>query len=200
MDTQLSLFLLIYFIIYFGIAFVLKTILVAKRIGKNPLVLPSDDTAFGLIGRYFKLCLALLFVYILINATIPSWKNLDLYIPYFLNSMWKYTGLVILGISLIWTIIAQRNMKDSWRIGIDHEKKSELITTGLFSVSRNPIFFGMLLSLVGLFLCLPTLFSSIFLVTGYVLIQIQIRLEEEYLRKEHGELYLTYLSKVRRLI
>ena len=91
-------------------------------------------------------------------------------------------------------------MKDSWRIGIDHEKKSELVTTGLFSVSRNPIFFGMLLSLVGLFLCLPTLFTSIFLVSGYLLIQIQIRLEEDYLRKEHGELYLTYLSKVRRLI
>lgn len=200
MENYLSIILLLYFILYFGIAFVLKTILVARRIGKNPLVLPKDDSAFGFIGKYFKLCLIFLFIYILINATIPNWKNVDVYIPYFLNPIWKYTGLVLLGISLIWTIIAQRNMKDSWRIGIDHEKKSELVTTGLFSVSRNPIFFGMLLSLVGLFLCLPTLFTSIFLVSGYLLIQIQIRLEEDYLRKEHGELYLTYLSKVRRLI
>lgn len=200
MENYLSIILLLYFIVYFGIAFVLKTILVARKIGKNPLVLPKDDSAFGLIGKYFKLCLIFLFIYILFNAIIPNWNIYDIYIPFLLNPTFKYIGLFFLGISLVWTIVAQRNMKDSWRIGIDNEKKSELITTGLFSVSRNPIFFGMILSLVGLFLCLPTLFSSLFLVVGYLLIQIQIRLEEEFLIKEHGDLYLNYSSKVRRLI
>lgn len=200
MEKQLPLILLLYFIVYFGIAFVLKTILVAKKIGKNPLVLPKDDSAFGLIGRYFKQCLILMFIYILTNAVIPNWNNYDVYISVLLNPYLMYLGLFLLGVSLVWTIVAQIHMKDSWRIGIDNDKKSELITSGLFSVSRNPIFFGMILSLVGLFLCLPTLFSSLFLVLGYVLIQIQIRLEEDFLLKEHGDLYNNYLNKVRRLI
>jgi protein-S-isoprenylcysteine O-methyltransferase Ste14 len=34
----------------------------------------------------------------------------------------------------------------------------------------------------------------------YVLIQIQIRLEEEFLTNQHGQKYLTYKQKVRRLI
>ncbi len=34
----------------------------------------------------------------------------------------------------------------------------------------------------------------------YVLIQIQIRLEEEFLTSQHGQKYLTYKQKVRRLI
>lgn len=196
----MSMLLLIYFILYFGVAFVLKSVLVAKRIGKNPLVLPKDDSAFGLIGRYFKLCLILMFVYISVNALIPNWNKYDIYISSLLNPFLMYFGLFLLGVSLLWTIIAQIHMKDSWRIGIDNDKKSELITSGLFSVSRNPIFLGMILSLLGLFLCLPTLFSILFLVIGYILIQIQIRLEEEFLIKEHGELYKNYLTKVRRLI
>ncbi len=39
-----------YFVIYFGVAFVLKSVVVAQRIGKNKLVLPKDDSAYGLIG------------------------------------------------------------------------------------------------------------------------------------------------------
>jgi hypothetical protein len=66
MDEILRMILPIYFIVYFGIAFVLKSVMVAKRIGKNPLVLPKDDTAFGLIGLYFKLTLVAIFIYVLI--------------------------------------------------------------------------------------------------------------------------------------
>jgi hypothetical protein len=36
-------------------------------------------------------------------------------------------------------------MKNSWRIGIDTVTKTELVTTGLFAISRNPFFFGMTL-------------------------------------------------------
>lgn len=51
-----------YFVIYFGVAFVLKSVVVAQRIGKNPLVLPKDDSAYGLIGLYFKLTLIAMFI------------------------------------------------------------------------------------------------------------------------------------------
>lgn len=51
-----------YFVIYFGVAFVLKSVVVAQRIGKKPLVLPKDDSAYGLIGLYFKLTLIAMFI------------------------------------------------------------------------------------------------------------------------------------------
>ena len=38
MTEFLRIFLPTYFIVYFGIAFVAKSVIVAKRIGKNPLV------------------------------------------------------------------------------------------------------------------------------------------------------------------
>jgi protein-S-isoprenylcysteine O-methyltransferase Ste14 len=190
----------IYFIIYFGVAFVLKSLIVAKRIGKNPLVLPKDDSAYGLIGLYFKLTLMAMFIYVLAYSLFPTWHSIFLIIPSLDNETIKYIGLVVLGVSLIWTIIAQGHMKNSWRIGIDTETKTELVTTGLFGLSRNPIFFGMILSLIGLFLVSPNALTLLFLILGYVLIQIQIRLEEEFLTKEHGQNYIDYKNKVRRLI
>ncbi|MDP3927864.1 MAG: isoprenylcysteine carboxylmethyltransferase family protein [Bacteroidota bacterium] len=200
MDEILRLVLPIYFIIYFGLAFVLKSLLVAKKIGKYPLVLPKDDSAFGLIGRYFKLTLIAMFMYVLAFAFFPAWHAIFLPITALEVVAIKYIGLALLVVALIWTILAQKHMKNSWRIGIDNETKTELVTSGLFGLSRNPIFFGMILSLIGLFLSTPNAFTALFLILGYVLIQIQIRLEEDFLMKEHGEKYLRYKQKVRRLI
>lgn len=186
--------------IYFGIAFVLKSLIVAKRIGKNPLVLPKDDSAYGLIGLYFKLTLIAIFIYVLTFALFPTWHDYFLPIKQLDSSTTQYIGLTLLFISLVWTVIAQGHMKNSWRIGIDNDTKTELVTSGLFSVSRNPIFFGMTLSLAGLFLTTPNALTAMFLIVGHILIQIQIRLEEEFLEKQHGQKYLDYKQRVRRLI
>ena len=190
----------VYFIIYFGVAFVLKSVVVAKRIGKNPLVLPKDDSAYGLIGLYFKLTLIAMFIYVILYALFPTLYEHFLPITQLDKQSIKYVGLAVLCIALVWTVIAQGHMNNSWRIGIDIETKTELVTNGLFKISRNPIFFGMILSLVGLFLTTPNAFTILFLILGYVLIQIQIRLEEDFLSKEHGQEYLNYKQKVRRLI
>jgi protein-S-isoprenylcysteine O-methyltransferase Ste14 len=200
MTEILRMALPVYFIVYFGVAFVLKSVVVAKRTGKNPLVLPKDDSAYGLIGLYFKLILIAIFVYVLAYALFPAWYDIFLPISQLDRQAIKYAGFAVLFISLVWTVIAQGHMKDSWRIGIDTSNNTELITGGLFSVSRNPVFFGMILSLAGLFLATPNALTILFLILGYVLIQMQIRLEEEFLSKEHGQEYSDYKQKVRRLI
>lgn len=200
MSEIIRFFLPIYFVAYFGIAFVLKSIIVAKRIGKNPFVIPKDDSAYGLIGFYFKLTLIGMYIYTNAYAFFPEWHKAFLPIEQLNWDYLKVLGFVLLGISLAWTVIAQTHMKNSWRIGIDATTKTELITTGLFSVSRNPIFFGMILSLLGVFLTTPNAITLLFLILGYVLIQIQIRLEEDFLTQEHGQIYLDYKKSVRRLI
>ena len=200
MEQFSRIFLPTYFVVYFGIAFVAKSVIVAKRIGKSPLVLAKDDSAYGLIGLYFKLTMIFMFVYVLLFSLVPTLYEYFLPIIELDNLIVKYLGLGLLAFALIWTIIAQGHMKNSWRIGIDTQTKTELITTGLFGHSRNPIFFGMIISLVGLFLMTPNALTLIFLILGYVLIQIQIRLEEEFLSNQHGQNYLIYKQKVRRLI
>ncbi len=198
MELLIKIFLPVYFILFFGISFVAKTIIVARRIRKNPLVLPQDESAYALVGNYFKLCLTGIFLYVILFTFLPESSFLP--VDFLEVELLKFVGLTLMLLALVWTIIAQNQMKDSWRIGIDNDMKTELVTSGLFSVSRNPVFLGMIVSLIGLFLITPNAVSLLFLILGYVLIQIQIRLEEEFLYRQHGEKYLDYLIKVRRLI
>lgn len=198
MTTILSIALPVYFLLYFGIAFVAKTLFVARKTGKNPLVLPTDDTAYGLIGLYFKYCLLSIFIYVSVNALWPA--SAPYFMPVYALDHISFTivGIVLLVISFAFTIIAQVHMKDSWRIGIDKDNKTSLITTGLFAYSRNPVFLAMLTSLFGLFLVRPNAFTALVGIVSYILIQVQIRLEEEYLSEQHGSDYEAYKKTVRR--
>jgi protein-S-isoprenylcysteine O-methyltransferase Ste14 len=58
----------------------------------------------------------------------------------------------------------------------------------------------MIATILGLFLVTPNAFTLLLVVIGYVLIQIQVRLEEEFLYKMHGQTYLEYKNSVRRFI
>jgi protein-S-isoprenylcysteine O-methyltransferase Ste14 len=101
---------------------------------------------------------------------------------------------------MIWVPLAQTQMQKSWRIGIDEEVKTELVYRGLFKVSRNPIFLGMCVMLLGLFLILPNAVTLLIWGAGNMLIQVQVRLEEEFLARTHGSSYLAYQKQVRRWI
>ncbi|MBY0414804.1 MAG: isoprenylcysteine carboxylmethyltransferase family protein, partial [Bdellovibrionales bacterium] len=95
-------------------------------------------------------------------------------------------------------VIAQIQMSNSWRIGIDEKNKTELMTFGLFNFSRNPIFTGMVVSQLGFFLYQSTPLNLSLLIIAFFLISIQIRLEEEFLLKQHGDIYLVFKNKVPR--
>jgi protein-S-isoprenylcysteine O-methyltransferase Ste14 len=200
MNDILRIVLFAYFIAYFGVAIVLKSFIVAKRIGKSPLVLPKDDSTYGTVGFYFKLTLFVLFLYILALTFSPILYNYFLPINSLELISLKYIGFSLLILSFVWTVIAQIHMKNSWRIGIDTETETELITNGVFKLSRNPIFFGMIVTLAGLFLTTPNALTLLFFILSYVLIQIEIRLEEEFLTKQYGQRYSNYKQKVRRFI
>lgn len=198
MEKSISLLLTVYFVVYFLWAFIIRSWVVYRSTGINPMVLPRDESAYGLVGFYFKLTVAGLFIYVLLYSWVPAshFYFLPIELPFSAEIQWM--GWMILCVALAWTVIAQSNMKNSWRIGIDHEQKTELITEGLFSYSRNPIFLGMLLVLAGLFLVTPNAVTLIFWIVGYILIQVQIRLEEEYLQRQHGEAYAIFCRKVPR--
>ena len=110
--------------------------------------------------------------------------------------IWVGIGLLLASLALI--LSAQIHMGNSWRIGIDREVKTQLVSEGIFGWSRNPIFLGMRLSLLGFFLVLPNAATLAILVLGDALMQIQVRLEEEYLFGLHNEDYRSYQKRVRR--
>jgi len=193
-------FLLTYFAFFFGLAFILPTYRVRKSTGVNPYKLGSSDSAHDYIGRNFRLTLIACALVILLFTFWPTAYQQLLPVPYLSHNLFVWIGSALLFFALIWVLVAQIQMQKSWRIGIDADVKTELVKRGLFKVSRNPIFLGMRLMLLGLFLILPNTVMLAILLVGEVLTQIQVRLEEEFLRRAHGESYLDYQRQVRRWI
>ena len=186
--------------LYFLFLFLIRSLAVGRQIGKNPVVLSNADNAHGLIAKYFMAGIAMMGLYVAVFAIYPAGYSYFLPMVYMEATGLQATGLIILVISLVWTYIAQANMRQSWRIGIDEEQKTELVTTGIFRLSRNPVYVGIIAAATGLFFVTPNAFTLLFMIMAYMLIQIQIRLEEEFLLKMHGQSYLDYKAGVRRFI
>ena len=196
----LRYFLPLYFLLYFFVLVVLKTIVIRKQIGKNPIVLTTDDSAYGLIGFYVKFTMLTLVAYIIIFSAFQQWYEYFIPIKLLENERIKLVALFISLAAFFWIVISQNNMRQSWRIGVDLQNRTELITDGVYKISRNPIYVGMIISTAMLFFITPNMLTLLISILSFILIQIQVRLEEEYLTKMHGQEYLNYKQKVRRFM
>jgi len=76
-------------------------------------------------------------------------------------------GNVIAAIGVLIFVLSVVQMKDNWRAGVQREQKTNLVTTGIYSISRNPAFLGFDLMYIGI------LFSFL---TGFCVWQRVLRL------------------------
>lgn len=80
-------------------------------------------------------------------------------------------------------------------------KSRQLVTSGLYRITRNPMYLGMLLSLTGVALYLGSLSGFVMLPIFIILMnEFQIKAEERVLAVLFGSEYREYCARVRRWI
>lgn len=80
-------------------------------------------------------------------------------------------------------------------------KASKLITTNIYRYTRNPMYLGLLLILIGLFIIFGNYYNLILLILFvWYITTFQIKLEEQILHKIFGENFTIYCKKTRRWI
>lgn len=84
---------------------------------------------------------------------------------------------------------------------LNPSKASQLVTSGLFNYTRNPMYLGMLLILIALFLKFGNYYNITILIfyTWYIT-TFQIKPEEKVLKELFGDTFINYCKKVRRWI
>ena len=89
--------------------------------------------------------------------------------------------------------LAQLGMGASWRIGVSDDQNTDLVTTGWFSLVRNPIYSAMIAGWTGFALMVPTWLSiaAVFVIAAGL---------EPYLMRTHGARYREYASRVGRFL
>jgi protein-S-isoprenylcysteine O-methyltransferase Ste14 len=200
MMSWLKIYLPVYLLLFLMVAFVVPTYRTYRYTGINLITFGKEDNAHDYIGFIMKILIVLLFVDVLIYSFSEKVYSYLIPISYLNNKTTFLIGFGLIHIALLWISIAQFQMSTSCRIGIDENNKTKLVTNGIFSISRNPIFLGMIVSVFGFFMIIPKAILLCIIVVTYIVIQIQIRLEEDFLSRQFGEEYIQYKSKTRRLI
>ncbi len=80
------------------------------------------------------------------------------------------------------------------------ERAKSLITTGLYAYVRHPMYFGVLLLLLGYLLWLPSVKNLVFVVISIIYLIVGSLLEEAKLLDRFGEEYLEYRRRAKMLI
>ena len=200
MNKIIIVFLTVYFISFFGLAVIWRNYVVTKKAGVNAFKLNKKTGVEAITSLYFKyLPLVSILVFIL-YAFFPAIYQLLGPVALISHKPFQLLGMGIMLIALVWIVIAQSQMGASWRIGIDHDEKTEFIENGLFRHSRNPIFVGVIFLSFGFFLVLPNPLTLTILMLDIALIQIQVAMEEQFLTETHGEEYTKYCKHVRRWV
>lgn len=183
------------------LVFIIPSIRVYKQTGINPFrFITKHDQVHDFIGVSMKAFILMLLITVTIYSFIEQAYEFLAPFKYMETKALKIIGLVLGHLSLIGIMVAQWQMKQSWRIGIDYENKTALVNKGVFSISRNPIYLFLLIGLTGLFLIIPNAITFAVLFAANLILQIAIRIEEGFLLQQHGEVYVEYKKRVRRLI
>jgi protein-S-isoprenylcysteine O-methyltransferase Ste14 len=120
--------------------------------------------------------------------------------PRLVDSAWVGAlGTVLAVAGIVATMWAQLAMGDSWRVGIDNDERTDLVTGGPYESVRNPIYTAMFTFSAGIALVVPNIASAIGFVLVVVVIDIVVRrMEEPYLVATHGDRFREWAARTGR--
>jgi len=175
-----------------------RTLLVRRVIGFSPYAFGARDTPHDFLGAIFRRAIGVYVAFFLFRGVFPEWEHDLGRLDWLAGEIIRLSGLALVLVSVIWIGAAQLEMGRSWRIGIREGERARLVTSGLFSISRNPVYLGMIGAAIGLFLSSPTVITMMALTATWLGIQVQVRLEEQHLSTTLGAEYEAYRQRVRR--
>ena len=113
----------------------------------------------------------------------------------------QITGVIVVSLGVVIFAISVTEMKDNWRAGVQREDRTNLVTSGIYSISRNPAFLGFDLMYIGILLAFFNWFLWFATVLAVCLFHLQIvNVEEDFLLETFGQEYLDYKRKVCRYL
>lgn len=173
-------------------------IYVGKMIAQRRKGIQTDQMARGKKSR--KLFLTELFLKIVTYTVLPVeilsilFNSTHSYLPI------KVAGIVLGIAGVVFFGLAVFTMRDSWRAGIPEEDKTELVTKGIFGISRNPAFLGFDLVYVSILCCFFNWVLLFFTLLAIVMLHLQIKHEEKFLTTIFGEQYTNYMHQTNRYL
>lgn len=172
---------------------VLTRVVMMKRQG-------TEAMNFGKIDKtdFFIPPFALFYFYLVFAAAF-NWPTVSTQ-EFFQSDTIAWVGVVFCLAGLLLLLWSLASFEQSFRVGIDADHPDQLITTGIFAYSRNPIYVAFASILLGQFLIFSNWILLAYVGAGVWLFHRQVLREEEFLKKHYGQAYTEYCQRVRRYL
>jgi protein-S-isoprenylcysteine O-methyltransferase Ste14 len=125
--------------------------------------------------------------------------NFLLPVAWIVPPLWNLLGLIFLISGVMMNLIGDKAFKQARTTIKPFEESSSLVTNGVFQISRNPMYLGFVLILIGIAILLRT-FSPYLVIFVFVAVidKTFVRVEERMLAEKFGVSWKQYQSKTRR--
>jgi protein-S-isoprenylcysteine O-methyltransferase Ste14 len=183
-----SYFVLTAFLLFF--LFFLLKIIMLKNSGAELLGVPTIEKLYFYSGKTAIVTTWVLFIVKAINPKIGY-----LYFPQSVS--WIAVGMLYLGVTIV--SISFFNLGKALKVGLPGQETT-LHTTGLYRLSRNPIYTGIDLIAVASCIYFPDLINASFTIYGIYIHHQIIKQEERFLADRFGTDWLIYSAKVSRYL
>jgi protein-S-isoprenylcysteine O-methyltransferase Ste14 len=139
--------------------------------------------------------------YLLIAIVVMAAFHFVLPITQVIPGLWRLIGLLPLAGGIGLNLMADRALHQANSTVKPFEASTTLITTGVFQISRHPMYLGFVLILIGLAVLLGSL-TPYFVIPIFAILmdRIFIQIEERMLEEQFGQTWLVYKVRVKRWI
>lgn len=134
------------------------------------------------------------------TISVPIVEAYCVFMKHSMFPVWvRYAGIAIAVLGDIIFVVSVLTMKDSWRAGVSETDKTQLVTDGIYQLSRNPAFLGFDLVYIGILLMFYHRILFLISVFAMLMLHLQIvNVEEEFLIAVFGNEYIEYQKTVNR--
>src|SRR3546814_20160844 len=167
------------------LAMVLARAFMMKKKGMEAIKFGATDKKDFLIPPFAFFYFYLVFAAAFGWATVSTQEFFQSEAIAWIGVAWCLAGLLL----LLWSLVS---FGSSFRVGIDDDHPDKLITTGVFSLSRNPIYVAFASILLGQFLIFSYWFLLVFIGSAIWLFHRTVLREEKFLKKHYGQESLMY--------
>lgn len=182
--------LILFLMLLFYICYITKMISQKKQ-GIDTDQLGKDKEGFvKFIEVSLKLISYLIIVVQLLSIYFYNLKD---------TTLLQIAGIIITAFGVSIFVVSIIQMKDNWRAGASKKDQTNLVTEGIYSISRNPAFLGFDLMYIGILMAFFNWYLFIVTFIAISLFHLQIvNVEEDFLIERFNNEYLSYRCKVNR--
>lgn len=136
------------------------------------------------------ICIVIMF---LLHLVLP----VSCILPFPINMI----GLIFIVNGVLISMISSNHFEQKKTTVMTFDIPEVLVIDGLYRYSRNPMYVGLGLIIIGIWMLLSTVSPAIVVIAYFILLDIYyIRFEEKVLEMKFGEAYIEYKARVRRWI